>query len=332
MGRTLGGDMYMPYAIDVDGHIITMYDPINHESLETEADPTSVIARGAARSAVGAHPPARRDGRRRADARHARPHASIRSSKFYEAPIQLKANGGVFLVDDFGRQRMRPAGSAEPVDRAAREPRRLPHAAHRQEVPGAVRRADRVRDQPRTRRRSPTRRSCAGSRTRLPIEDPTRRSVHAHLRAELPQARPAVPPGDGGLSAAAPLRPDAAADAVVPSARPAGSGDGAVPLSRDRAGHHARAARRRVRGVLRRRRRAGGRVTPRKRRRRGPRWTSTDARGRRCATTRSPICSPRGDRIVLFSLMSVNLLRRLSCAPATSPDCCCSPASRWSSC
>ena len=29
-------------------------------------------------------------------------------SKFYEAPIQLKAIGGVFLVDDFGRQRMRP--------------------------------------------------------------------------------------------------------------------------------------------------------------------------------------------------------------------------------
>ena len=29
-------------------------------------------------------------------------------SKFYEAPLQLKANGGVFLVDDFGRQRMRP--------------------------------------------------------------------------------------------------------------------------------------------------------------------------------------------------------------------------------
>jgi hypothetical protein len=29
-------------------------------------------------------------------------------AKFYEAPIQLKANGGVFLIDDFGRQRMRP--------------------------------------------------------------------------------------------------------------------------------------------------------------------------------------------------------------------------------
>ena len=29
-------------------------------------------------------------------------------AKFYEAPLQLKANGGIFLVDDFGRQRMRP--------------------------------------------------------------------------------------------------------------------------------------------------------------------------------------------------------------------------------
>ncbi len=29
-------------------------------------------------------------------------------SKFYEGPLQLKANSGVFVVDDFGRQRIRP--------------------------------------------------------------------------------------------------------------------------------------------------------------------------------------------------------------------------------
>jgi hypothetical protein len=29
-------------------------------------------------------------------------------AKYHEAPIHIKANGGVFLVDDFGRQRMRP--------------------------------------------------------------------------------------------------------------------------------------------------------------------------------------------------------------------------------
>jgi hypothetical protein len=29
-------------------------------------------------------------------------------SKYYEAPLQVKANGGLFLIDDFGRQQMRP--------------------------------------------------------------------------------------------------------------------------------------------------------------------------------------------------------------------------------
>ena len=79
LGRALGGDMYMPHAIDVDGHIITMFDPINHESLEADAEASSVIADRAARSPLGAHPPAGRDGRRRAHARHARPDASTRS-------------------------------------------------------------------------------------------------------------------------------------------------------------------------------------------------------------------------------------------------------------
>jgi hypothetical protein len=109
MGRTLGGDMYMPHAIDVDGHTITMYDPINHESLEPDAegDLSSVIVT------------TQRD-RRWMHIR--RPVVMVGGeltldmldltfnpiSKFYEAPIQLKANGGVFLVDDFGRQRIRP--------------------------------------------------------------------------------------------------------------------------------------------------------------------------------------------------------------------------------
>jgi DNA-binding PadR family transcriptional regulator len=107
MGRTLGGDMFVPHAIDVDGHVVTVYDPINHESLDTEAESTSVIS-GAPRD--------------RRWVRIRRPVVIVGGeltldmldltfnpiSKFYEAPLQLKANGGVFLVDDFGRQRMRP--------------------------------------------------------------------------------------------------------------------------------------------------------------------------------------------------------------------------------
>src|SRR5262245_38119594 len=44
MGRTLGGDMYLPYAIDVDGHVMTMFDPINHESLEASGDTPTLLA------------------------------------------------------------------------------------------------------------------------------------------------------------------------------------------------------------------------------------------------------------------------------------------------
>jgi hypothetical protein len=107
LGRALGGDMYMPYAIDIDGHTMTMFDPINHESLEVDNDSSSVISI------------APRD---RRWVRIRRPVVMVGGeltldmldltfnpmTKFYEAPIQLKANGGVFLVDDFGRQRIRP--------------------------------------------------------------------------------------------------------------------------------------------------------------------------------------------------------------------------------
>jgi hypothetical protein len=107
LGRTIGGDMYVPHAIDIDGQIITVFDPINHEPLESEDQSSSIVA-------IAGHD--------RRWVRIRRPVAIVGGeltldmldltfnpiSKFYEAPIQLKANGGVFLVDDFGRQRMRP--------------------------------------------------------------------------------------------------------------------------------------------------------------------------------------------------------------------------------
>jgi hypothetical protein len=107
IGRALGGEMHMPFAIDVDGQVITMYDPVSHQKLGEGATEQSVIAA----------------------ASHDRRWETIRRpvvvvggeltlemldltfnpiSKFYEAPIQLKANGGVFVVDDFGRQRIPP--------------------------------------------------------------------------------------------------------------------------------------------------------------------------------------------------------------------------------
>jgi len=107
IGKALGGEMHMPCAIDVDGQIITMYDPVSHLRMGEALNSSSVIT----------------------NAVHDRRWESIRRpvvvvggeltlemldltfnpiSKFYEAPIQLKANGGVFVVDDFGRQRIPP--------------------------------------------------------------------------------------------------------------------------------------------------------------------------------------------------------------------------------
>jgi hypothetical protein len=108
MGRSVGGDMYMPYAMDVDGSVIVMFDPMNHESLETDTEQPSGIIKAAARD--------------RRWVRIRRPVVMVGGeltldmleltfnpiSKFYEAPVQLKANGGVLLVDDFGRQRVQP--------------------------------------------------------------------------------------------------------------------------------------------------------------------------------------------------------------------------------
>jgi hypothetical protein len=107
IGRALGGDMYVPWALDVDGQIITIFDPVNHVRLDEEAAGGSVI-RAAARD--------------RRWVRIRRPVVTVGGeltlemldlsfnpiAKFYEAPLQMKANGGVFVVDDFGRQRIRP--------------------------------------------------------------------------------------------------------------------------------------------------------------------------------------------------------------------------------
>jgi hypothetical protein len=108
MGRALGGDLYVPYAVDVDGQIVTVYDPVNHEPLEDSDSEESSIVRTTPRD--------------RRWVRIKRPVVMVGGeltldmldlsfnpiAKFHEAPLQMKANGGVFLVDDFGRQRMRP--------------------------------------------------------------------------------------------------------------------------------------------------------------------------------------------------------------------------------
>jgi hypothetical protein len=105
IGRVLGGDIYVPHAIDIDGQIVTMFDPVTHEARAND-DQDSVF-----RSDTDI------DGRW---IRIRRPVITVGGeltlemldlryqelSAFYESPVHLKANGGVLVVDDFGRQRI----------------------------------------------------------------------------------------------------------------------------------------------------------------------------------------------------------------------------------
>jgi hypothetical protein len=107
IGRALGTEMFVPHAVDIDGQTITVFDPVNHVPLGSTAASTSVIA-------AAVHD--------RRWEKIKRPVVVVGGeltlemldltfnpiARFYEAPIQMKANGGVFVVDDFGRQRIAP--------------------------------------------------------------------------------------------------------------------------------------------------------------------------------------------------------------------------------
>ena len=108
IGRALGDEMFVPHAVDVDGQTITMFDPVNHHHLGGVT--------GGMDSVVAAAQYDRRWERIKRPVVVVGGELTLEMldltfnpiSKFYEAPIQLKANGGVFVVDDFGRQRIPP--------------------------------------------------------------------------------------------------------------------------------------------------------------------------------------------------------------------------------
>ena len=113
--NTVGGSIYVPHAFIADNNIVTVYDPSRHvvddapAEFGDEADATvrRLLSAGAM------------------DQRWVRIRRPVivtggeltlemldlkynREAKFYQAPIHFKANGGVFLIDDFGRQIVKP--------------------------------------------------------------------------------------------------------------------------------------------------------------------------------------------------------------------------------
>jgi len=114
IGSLMGEDIYIPHAISVEREVIRVFDPINHKPADGDMEMSSAHHRG-----------------RHAETDEEYDHRWVLCKrpvvlvggeltlgmldldfnpifKFYEAPFQLKANGGVFIIDDFGRQMVRP--------------------------------------------------------------------------------------------------------------------------------------------------------------------------------------------------------------------------------
>jgi predicted ATPase with chaperone activity len=108
VGRlVLNTDQWIPYAIDIDGQIVRVFDSVNHEVLE------ATTSDRAGKTGVTRDPRWLRIRRPVIMVGGELTLAGLDlvyddTNKYYEAPFQVKANGGMFFIDDFGRQQVRP--------------------------------------------------------------------------------------------------------------------------------------------------------------------------------------------------------------------------------
>jgi hypothetical protein len=98
----LPGDYWIPYAISLGDTVVRLYDAHIHQRVEVETDRPEAIDQRWVRIR---RPLVVVGGELTLELLDL---VYIPSVRYYEAPPHLKANGGVFLVDDFGRERVTP--------------------------------------------------------------------------------------------------------------------------------------------------------------------------------------------------------------------------------
>ena len=98
----LRGDIWVPHCIAIDENIIRIYDPQLHQAAAVTAEQPWAIDQRWVRIR---RPLIVGGGEMTLDSFDLIYNPSLR---YYEGPLHLKANGGMFLIDDFGRQRVDP--------------------------------------------------------------------------------------------------------------------------------------------------------------------------------------------------------------------------------
>jgi hypothetical protein len=105
----LGDKVYVPRAIEYSGQIISVYDPIVHSSAEAAVDDPNSLRRTSNkfdnRYVYCERPSVITGGELSLDMLDLTYNPTART---YQAPLQLKATGGIFIIDDLGRQQEPP--------------------------------------------------------------------------------------------------------------------------------------------------------------------------------------------------------------------------------
>lgn len=142
----LNESMYIPYAIYIDGQVVKLYDSVNHKVIPDENSKSGgtgglksgtgglKTGTGGLRSGTAGNKPGTGGLKSSTGVLRVNPRRDMRwvkihrpfimvggeltlagldlvfddVHKYYEAPFQVKANGGILLIDDFGRQQIRP--------------------------------------------------------------------------------------------------------------------------------------------------------------------------------------------------------------------------------
>jgi len=107
LAKLLGDNIYLPHAISVGREIIQYFDPLIHQPIKTESNENSLAftAKTDPRLLLCHRPVAISGGELTMDRLELNYDPIARVS---QAPIQMKANNGMYIIDDLGRQKMPP--------------------------------------------------------------------------------------------------------------------------------------------------------------------------------------------------------------------------------
>src|ERR1035437_1727741 len=97
--RIYHDSIVVPYAVEVDGHIISLFDPVVHKQLpfhDDLLDPRWAVCERPCITVGGELPAAMLELR------------LDESTRVFISPCQMKANNGILIIDDFGRQVLAP--------------------------------------------------------------------------------------------------------------------------------------------------------------------------------------------------------------------------------